>query len=504
MMQIKHPLLLFVGLALGPFMAGIDLLAIGVAIEPMTKALSISIATLQWFLTAYSIGNSSFLVTAGRLADFYGKKIIFLLGLALFSLASGAIALSSSPLLIIILRLIQGASGGMLVLVAIASIVAIHPPENRSGWMAGIVGAAGMGMVVGPLVGGFLIHHFSWRMIFLINVPIGVFAILLTYFTMPQLPKSAKKGERIDWTGVILLTALLVVFSTAISQGHFWGWSSWKTIALFGLTLLILLLFILVEKRVKDPLVEVQLFKMKNFLVGGLAGTTLYFAFMAWVLIFGIYLQRVEGMTPLQAGISFLPFGLLLAVVSVTMQKLTRIFGAKKLIVWGLIFCFLAFIGLAMIPIIPPYWLLALLFALFGLGFVLVNSTCIPIALEFIPLEKAGVASGKSMMLRWLGGALGSAIMATVFMSHSYSKLLKQTSTGPLSGEQSYLHDVLVGTTTLPDFREHFQGEVSNLATQVLDKSYHHGLSVSMLIVAVLFLITTIGCMLFVKEKKTR
>jgi DHA2 family methylenomycin A resistance protein-like MFS transporter len=497
-MTHKNPYLLFLGIALGPFMVGIDMLAIGVAVEPMIRALGISIVTLQWFITAFAIGNSSFQVSSGKFADLFGLKRIFILGFVFFTLSSLLIALTSSPLLITILRLIQGASGGVLPTIGIAIFITVYPPEKRAKWIAGLVGLGGLGMVLGPTVGGYLIHHFSWRSIFLINVPIGAIAILLNLLYVPKLPLRGTPGEKIDWKGMIFFTSSLILFTVGVSQGHYWGWFSAKTILVFVGTAILVALFLFFEKRTKQPLIEFALFKVKNFFASNIAGLILYFTLTAWILIFGLYLQKVVGMTAQMAGVSLLPFGLVAAIVSTQMGKIVKRFGPKRVIITGFICATLAFTGMSLMPILPPQVLLWLWFGLFGLGFVLVNSSSIPAALEYIPVEKAGIASAKSMMMRWLGGALGSAIMATLLISHSWTYLQKKSSsiTSLATPQaQQLLHDVITADSSK-----------SSLGTtpgidHLINQSYHHGLIVCMIVLSVLSFAALLISQIYLKEK---
>lgn len=416
---IKHHGLLFLGLVTGIFMNGIDFLAIGIAMEPMRKELSINTTTLHWFLAAFAIGNASFQPTSGRFADLFGRKEIFMIAQILFTLSSAVIALSSSSLLIIFTRLIQGAAGGVFITVGIAILASLYDGEERADGIARMIGVGGLGMALGPVLGGFLIHYTSWRIVFLINVPIGLIGLFLSSRYIPHLPSQRKPGEKIDWLGIILLTITLLLLTMGISQGQYWGWAHLKSLLFFALTLSLLTAFIFWERKTKQPLIEFYLFKTKNFLAANCAGFILYFTLTGWLLIFGIYMQRVMGMSALSAGLSFLPFGAVMAIFSNQMTKWSKRYGPKRIILVGFVIGALSFLGMAMISMQPPYFVLMLLFALYGLSFILVNSCTIPAALEYMPPEKSGGASGNSMMIRWLGAAIGAAVISTIFVTYA-------------------------------------------------------------------------------------
>lgn len=496
-MKIENPWLLFLGLAIGPFIAGVDLLAIAVAIEPMKKALSMDLATLQWLLSAYAIGRAGFLVAAGKLSDFYGIKKTFILSFLIFVLASIAVIATNSSSVIIIARFIQGISSGGLAVISIAAVMVLFSPEERTGWISGLIGAAGVGMAFGPPIGGLLIHLFDWRMIFLINIPIGFVGISLAYRYLPKTEPHPRKGESIDWFGVAIISLLLSVLAFGISFGHYWGWFSGKMAIAAACALILLIAFVISEKKAKEPLLDFSFFKIKNFFAANFAGFTLYLILTAWTLIFGIYLQKVLNMTAFQSGLAFLPFGIVLALFSTQMQKLAKIFDPKVLIVWGYVICTLTFFALSLIAVKPSLWLLSFLFASFAVSFLLINSNSLPAALEFIPKEKGGLVSGISMMIRWLGGALGAPIITAIFLAHATTKMQEIA-----KDHQDLYHQVITGEAPSNALASAFQGQDLTNATNIIDRSFHNGLTISMLYLAILSVITLIISQLFLKKKR--
>lgn len=468
---IKNPWLLFFGVAVGPLMAGIDFLAIAVAVEPMAKSLAIDIATLQWFLTAFAIGNASFLVTSGRLADLHGRRTVYISGLLIFILSSAVIAVSHTPWVIIVSRLIQGASTGIMSTTAVAILTSLYEPEKRAGWMSAVMGATGLGMVLGPSVGGYLIHHFSWQMVFIINIPIGLVGLLFTWFYVPkQLPQM--NGQKLDWWGIALFTITLVLFTVGVSQGHYWGWGSITTVTMFVLTIIMLFVFIYAELRCSHPLIQFPLFKITNFLAANIVGFIAYFAMTAWILVFGIYLQRVMKLSPQDAGISLLPFGIMIVMLAPVMGKISHYLGIKKLMVLGNGVAIIAFAGMSLITVQVSYWLLAVWFALYGCSFMFVNACSITAALQFMPDEKTGIGSGASLMMRWLGGAVGAAVIATVFMVSAANKMQKMA------------------------LQAKFQD-----ATLSLMQAYHSGLVISMMVLTGLAVLALLVSQLGIKKK---
>lgn len=438
--NIKNPWLLFFGVVVGPFMVGIDSLAMGIAIEPMAKTLALNISTLQWFLSAFAIGQACSLVTAGKLADILGKKNATILGLILFILSSSIISVSSSPLVIIIARLLQGISGGIMAVVALAILVDLYPADFRTIWIARLITINGVGMVLGPIVGGLIALNFSWRMVFLINLPIGATGLLLA---LKYVPKSLNRlsKQKIDFLGILFLTTFLFLLTTFFSQSHLWGMQSLKTISVIIASCISFICFIICEKKYRDfALLDFKLFKATNFIPANLSGFTAYFCCMSWILIYGTYLQNVLHLTPFQAGFWISINGIGIALIAPKAGKLIRQYGAKKIILLGEILAVVAFAGMLFIKAGTTMSIFLLsLFFLFGVSFAIINSSSIYAALEFTPKTAAGAASGISLMIRWLGATFGAAISATVF------------SLGVAAAKAGYLKKYLALDITNPD-----------------------------------------------------
>lgn len=443
-------------------MSGIDFLAIGIAAQPMATSLGISLAELQWFFSAFAIGNASFLVVSGRLSDLYGRKAIFVIGSVLFIFTSIVIAASSSPWIIILARLIQGASCGTTTSAAIAILARTYAPLERARWIAGLVGTTGLGMTLGPILGGFLIHAWSWRLIFLINVPIGLLGLMFTWIYMPNQPSQEVKRQELNLLGMSLLTGMLVCLTIGISQGPYWGWSSSKTLTAFTSSFLLLILFWIRERTHHAPIIRKELFRIKHFLAANAVAACLYFTLTAWVFIIGLYLERVASLSAEQAGMSFLPFGLATLLLFTQASKLSRYFKIRSLVVCGCTLNVIAFGLMSFFPIYPPHWLMILCFSLFGAGFLLVNAYTMQMGIEHVPVEISGIASGKSMMIRWFSGAVGVVVMATFFSTEASSSY-----GGPTSAK---LKEVITGQKQTSD---------AFFAQELIRQAYHYGLVMS-------------------------
>ncbi len=500
---IRHPWLVFIGIAASPTMIGIDMLAIAIAIQPMARELGIGISTVQWFLTAFAIGNACLLVTAGRLSDIFGQKKIIIWGLALFICSSAAIAVSRRAGLIILCRFLQGASGGVMATTGIAILMSAYRGEARANWISRLVGMGGLGLALGPIVGGFLVHLFGWRSLFLINPPIGLACIALIVVYLPGQP--GRGDQKLDVPGVLLLTAALLLLTTGLTQGHAWGWRSPKTLGCLLGSAAALGALLYVEKRRYQPLIVMALFKVKNFLAASVAGFIAYFTFIATILIFGIYLQKVMGLSPARAGFSFAPMGLTMALAAVGAGKAMKFCGAKPLIVAGFVFGLAAFLGLSGMPARPGSAFLAFFFALIGLGFGLVNASTIPAALEFIPPDRSGIGSGKSLMIRWLGGAIGSAVISTVFVGSTLAFLGSWDAGHPAFADPKtvrLLHNAVTGSAGETAVAAMFDGPAREIAQDAIRQASHHGMVTALRVMAALSLAALAVGQFWIRKKQ--
>ncbi len=407
---------LFVALLLPIFMIGVDLLIIGVAIAPMAKAFQTPLSTSQWFTTAYAMGYATFVGASGRLSDFFGQKKFLILAILLFSASSLIISLASHANLVIVARFLQGISAGMMATTTISIVMTSFTSKQKQKlWIGGLVGMAGLGMVLAPPIGGLMINYWSWRSVFIINIPIGIITTLAAFYAIKPYPP--QKVQAFDFLGLLLLVLTISSLILLISQGATWGLTSWLFIIFTIVFFVAGTLLIINERRAHNPLLDLSLFKIANFTAANLTGFSIYFILLGQILIWGIYLKKSLGLDSLQIGLRFLPIGLMMAFGSLVLGKLIKTISDKTLMIAGSLLSLLSSIWFAFLPINLPYWMLAIGFACFGLGFFLINSISTNVALSFLPQPKITLGSSMCMMFRWLGGSIGSAMASLVFIA---------------------------------------------------------------------------------------
>jgi EmrB/QacA subfamily drug resistance transporter len=395
---------------------------VNVALPAMHRGLHFSTAGLQWVVNAYTLTFAGFMMLGGRCADLLGRRRVFLVGVALFSVSSLVCALAQSRGLLIGARALQG-FGGAIVSPATLSIITSALPEGRERnrglglWAA----VGGLGASSGALLGGALTQGLGWPAIFAINVPIGAAVVWLGHSSLPG--DARRDGPRhFDVTGALLVTFGLVSLTYGIVRTSALGWGSSGVLVPIVLALLLLGSFAVVEGRIaRAPLVPLSIFRISRLRAANLIVVLMYFALFSTFFFVTLYLQQVLQEDPLQAGLSFLPMTLSVFTGSSLAPRLVDRFGVRPVAASGML---LATAGLALLTDLRPdgsYFALVLpggVLSGLGMGLALVSSTVA--ATQGVPAAQSGLASGLLNMSRLFGGALGLAVLSTIAAGASH------------------------------------------------------------------------------------
>jgi EmrB/QacA subfamily drug resistance transporter len=406
------------------FMTILDVAIVNVAIPSIEKDLNVTETTVQWVLIAYSITFGGFLLLGGRMADLLGRRLIFLVGLTLFTTASLVCGLSGSIGVLIGARAVQGI-GAAIISPAALSIVSTTFREGAERNKAlGIWGAlGGSGAAAGVLIGGILVSYLGWQWIFYVNVPVGALVFALT---LPFVPESrAELGHhRFDAWGAVTVTSGLALLVYAISKAPDVGWGSARTILLLIASVAILAVFVAIERRSRAPLMPFRIFRIRSVLGANVVGFLLGAVIFANFLVLTLYVQQILGWSAIKTGITFLATAGTTVIWAGVAQALTTRFGPRPVITIGLLILATSMVWYTQLPVdghfwpdlLPPY----LIFAL-GLAFGFVPVTIA--ALSQVAPQEAGLASGLINTSQQIGGAIGIAIVSTVFTSYVNSNL---------------------------------------------------------------------------------
>ena len=422
---------------IGTFMAVLDVTIVNVGLSKMMAAFGTSVDKIEWVLTAYLLVFAVVLPSSGWIADHWGHKRTYLLGLFLFTSGSLLCSLSSNENMLIMFRVLQGAGAGFIMPVGMAIVTREFPPEKR-GMALGFWGvAASSSISLGPMLGGYLIDTFSWHAIFDVNVPIGIIAMMATLMILREY--KTEKARSFDLLGFVSMTLFLVFLLLALSDGNAaWntgGWTSNFILTCFAISFVSFIIFITTELTVKHPIIDLRILKNRNF---GLANTMLFIfglAFFGNAFLLPLFLQNSLGYTALQAGLVFFPVGIIQAIMSPVAGWMTDKLNPKIPITIGIVLTFLSMYLYRDLSLNTEYnaIIVPLIIRGFGLGFMFIPLSTI--AINDISREKMAQATGMFNTIRQVGGSFGVAILGTlltrrvIFHSAMFSQATDQSST---------------------------------------------------------------------------
>jgi len=394
-----------------------DFSAINVALPTMEKDFDTDVSTIQWVVNAYALTFGVMIVTGGRLADMFGRRNAFFLGTAIFASMSALGGAAQSEAWLIACRTLMGI-GGALMWPAILGMTFAILPEGKAGLAGGIIlGAAGLGNAVGPLIGGVLTDLLSWRWIFFLNVPIAVFAVAVTYFLVHvKEPESA--DHRIDYPGIAAISTGLVALLVALDQVDTWGWGDPKVIALLVVAVVGVLAFVPIERRAdRHALVPPEVMRNESFRASCFAILFMSATFFAALLYLPQFMEKQLGYSPLEAGVGLLPFLGTFALVSFIAGPLYDRLGAKRLVVFGAACITLAPFLFSLVDAGSGYESLLVGMVVLGLGVGSFYPTATTAGVTSVDDSQTALAGGIIYMFQIAGGSIGLGLTTTVFSS---------------------------------------------------------------------------------------
>ncbi len=414
-MTTRHRWIALSVLCLGTLMIVLDTTIVNVALPSIKNDLGFSQASLAWVVNAYLLTFGGFLLLGGRLGDLYGHRRLFIIGIAVFTIASLGCAIANSQEMLIGLRAIQGVGGAIASAVSLSLMVNLFTDPTERAKAMGVFGfvAAGGGSV-GVVLGGFL-TEVNWHWIFFINVPIGLIVIALSRRLLPTSDAPAADSQ-LDIAGAVTVTAALMLAVYAIVGGNQDGWTSAKTLGCLGGAVALAALFLWIEAHTRHPLMPLKLFRLRNLATANVIGVLWAAGMFAWFFLSSLYLQLVLHYDPLHVGLAFLPGNLVMMAMSVGVSaRLVLRFGLRKPLACGLGCAAVGLALLARAPVDGDYFTDVLpSMVLLGLGAGIGFNPVLLAAMGDVEPQDAGVASGIVNTSFMMGGALGLAVLAAI------------------------------------------------------------------------------------------
>jgi EmrB/QacA subfamily drug resistance transporter len=437
----------------GQLMVILDATIVNVALPAIRTDLDLSASGLQWIVNGYTLAFGGFLLLGGRLGDVFGRRSIFIAGVAIFTVASLLNGLAANETQLVAFRSLQGLGGALLSPAALSIITTEFEGPDRAKAMSVWGAIAGLGAALGLLLGGVLVQYTSWEWIFFVNVPVGALVILAAWIQIRQ--TKAENAPALDIAGAITATGGLVSLVFAITQTQEHGWGSTVVWVFLGIAAVLFAIFYVVERGHKDPLVPLNIFSTRSVASANTVGLLAFGAIFPFFFFLSLFMQQVLGYDALKTGFAFLPFSVAIILTAGFASNLVPKVGVKKSAMFGTFFAGVGMLlfGLFLDPDLAyfPGVLIPMIFLAIGMGMTFVPLTFL--ATSKVEPSKAGLASGLFNTTQQVGGALGLAILATLATSHQTDKSVEL---GKAAGVAvpNYLFDPASGGKLTPQLHQ--------------------------------------------------
>ncbi|MFD5077667.1 MFS transporter [Streptomyces sp. NPDC058371] len=411
-----HPWFTLITVAVGVMMVALDGTIVAIANPTIKADLGASFGDVQWITNGYFLALAVTLITAGKIGDRFGHRQTFLIGVTGFAAASAAIGLSDSIALVVTFRVFQGLFGALLMPAALGLLRATFPAEKLNmaiGIWGMVIGASTAG---GPILGGLLVQHVSWQSVFFINIPVGVLALVLGVLILTD-HRAANAPRSFDLLGIALLSAAMFCLVWALIKAPVWGWGDGLTWAFLVVSIVGFVLFALWEKRVKEPLIPLALFRSVPLSAGVVLMVLMAIAFLGGLFFVTFYLQNVHGMSPVDAGLHLLPLTGMMIVGSPLAGTLITKVGPRIPLAGGMALTAVSMFGMSTLDTGTSSLVMSIWFAGLGLGLAPVMVGATEVIVGNAPMELSGVAGGLQQAAMQIGGSLGTAVLGAVMAS---------------------------------------------------------------------------------------
>ena len=403
--------------AFGLFMIMLDNTVVNVALPSIERDLHVSISSLEWIVTAYALTFAALLITGGKLGDLFGRKRIFIVGIAIFTLSSLACGLAPSAGFLIGARAVQGVGAALMNPASLSIITATFPPRERGQAIGIWAGVSAMALAIGPLVGGLIVDNINWNWIFFINVPVGIAGVVVSQLVIKE-SRDTSHEQSVDIPGLVTSSAGLFALTYALIEGNSHGWSSPEILGLFAAAAVLLVTFVLVEHFQRLPMLDLSLFKIGSFTGANIVAMLVSLGMFGVFFYVSLYIQNILGFTPTEAGAAFLPMTILIILVAPLAGKASDRIGSRWLMGIGMTLVGISLLLYQRVGLASTFWTLLPSMLLGGVGMALTMAPMTAAAMSSVPVDKAGVGSGVLNSFRQLGGAIGIALMGAIVASY--------------------------------------------------------------------------------------
>ena len=396
----------------GLFMIMLDNTVVNVALPSIQEDLGAGLSQLQWIVTGYALTFAALMLIGGKLADAYGRRLIFVIGIVIFTLASLWCGLSDTSEMLIVARIVQGAGAALMNPATLSIISATFPPKQRGAAIGIWAGVSALALAIGPLVGGLLTEHLSWHWIFFVNVPVGVVAIAASFLLITE--SKDETHESLDLPGLGTSALGLFALTYGLIEANSYGWTSARIVGSFAVAVISLVSFVIIERRRRFPMLDLTLFRSGTYTGANVSMLLVALSMFGVFFFVSLYMQNVLGYSAVQAGAAFLPMTVLIILIAPIAGKASDRFGSRWLMTIGMVLLGVQLLYFSQLSTTSDFWNLLPGFILGGFGMAMAMTPTAAAATRAVPVHKSGVGSAVLNAMRQVGGSVGIALMGAI------------------------------------------------------------------------------------------
>jgi len=403
--------------AVGLFMIMLDNTVVNVALPSIRRDLDADLSSLEWIVAGYALTFAALMLIGGKLADAYGRRLLFVIGIAVFTLSSLACGLASSADMLITARLVQGAGAALMNPATLSIIAATFAPKERGTAIGIWAGVSALALAIGPLVGGLLTEHLDWSWVFFVNVPVGIAGIFASFLLIDE--SRDETHERLDIPGLLTSGLGLFALTFALIEANTYGWGSARIVGAFVVAATLLAAFLVLERRQRAPMLDLSLFRSGTYAGANVVILLVALAMFGVFFFVSLYMQNILGYSAVQAGAAFLPMTIVIILTAPIAGRTSDRFGSRWLMTVGMALIGIELLYFSQLGAEATFWTLLPALLVGGLGISLTMTPSTAAATRSVPVEKAGVGAAVLNAFRQVGGSIGIALMGAIMASRA-------------------------------------------------------------------------------------
>jgi EmrB/QacA subfamily drug resistance transporter len=473
-------------------MAMLDNTVVNVALPTLNRELGASVSDLQWIVDGYVLAFASLLLTGGILGDRYGRKRMFLAGLAIFTGASLACGLSQSSGQLIAFRAVQGVGAALLMPGTLSILTVTFPPKERARAIGLWAGMSGLALALGPTLGGYMVEHLGWASVFFLNVPIGIVALLVATRTVRE--SRSEQARQLDIPGLLLGTGTLFSITYALIEANQRGWSDPQIVSALAGGAILLVAFLHWESRSPKAMMPLSFFRIPAFSAGSLVAFSVSLGMFATFFFLSLYMQNpyLRNYTAFQAGLRFLPMTLMIVVTAPNAGHFAAKHGSRAPMTYGLILAGTGLLALSFLTPSTPYWQMGVFFAMMGHGMGATMAPMTAAVMNAVGVQRAGMGSAMTNTSREVGGVFGIALLGTILFTRLKSALGPSLAGLGLSAQQQAAITVSAGHGTLDPTKLGLTPEQQAAVGKAFGDAFMSGFRVALIVAGCVLLLAAV------------